>query len=321
MRRIPSAAALPALALLSAAVILAARWVGGEPPAGAAREIVYDLRLGRAVLAFLVGASLAVSGATFQGLFRNPLADPFVVGVSGGAALGAVAAAVLGAGASLFGLGSRVASAFAGGLGAAFLGYQLARVRGRVPVSSLLLAGFAISSFTGALLSILLFSNQRSWHEVIAWLMGNTFPPDPWSRVRLVLPCAAAAIAVLASFARDLDLLLFGEESARQLGVEAERVKLALLGAGAVATAAAVAACGMIGFVGLIVPHVVRGWTGPRHRALLPVTVLAGGVLLTLAHLAARMASPEVPLPVGAVTALAGAPFFVYLLRRRAVRT
>lgn len=319
MRRVPSFVAVAALVAVAGGALALGVWTP-RPRGEAAYEIVYGLRLGRAVLAFLAGAALAASGAAFQGLFRNPLADPFVVGVSGGAALGAVAAAVLGAGASLFGLGSMVLAAFAGGLGAAFLAYQIARVRGRVPVGSLLLSGFAISSFSGALLSILLFSNHRSLHEVIAWLMGNTFSPDPWSRVKLALPCAAAAVAALWLFGRDLDLLLLGEESARQLGVEAERVKGVLLAAGAVAAASAVATCGMVGFVGLIVPHVVRGLVGPSHRALLPVTVLAGGSLLLLAHVAARALSPEAPLPVGAVTALAGAPFFVYLLRRRAVR-
>jgi iron complex transport system permease protein len=321
MRRIPRAVAIPAL-LVGAVGAVAASLFVGPVPLGHEKigPILLELRLPRALLAFVVGASLGASVVVFQGLFRNPLADPFVVGVSGGAALGAVAAVVLGLEATLLGLGSATVAAFAGALGAAFLAYQLARVRGRVPVGSLLLSGFAIGSFAGALVSILLLFNSKNWNEVIAWLFGNLNHPDPWTRVKVVLPFATASTAVMAIYSRDLDLMLLGEESAQQLGVEVERVKRVLLGAGAVAAAAAVAVCGIIGFVGLIVPHVVRGLVGPRHRMLLPVTVLAGGTLLTLADVAARAASADSPLPIGAVTALFGAPFFVYLLRRRAVR-
>ena len=320
MRRVPSSVALAVLALAAAAAIAGSLFAGSTPFAETTSTILWDVRLGRAVLAFLAGAALAASGVVFQGLFRNPLADPFVAGVSGGAALGAVAMAVLGVQTTVLGLGSSTAAAFAGGLGAAFLAYRLAQVRGRVPVASLLLAGFAIGAFCGAVVSILLLFNSRSWGEVVQWLMGFINDTNPWDRVVVLAPCLLASLAVMAVQARDLDVLLLGEEPAAQLGVDVERSKRWLLAAGATAAAAAVATCGIVGFVGLIVPHVLRSVVGPRHRALLPASVLGGGLLLVLADVAARMVSPGRPLPVGAVTALLGAPFFALLLRRKATR-
>ncbi len=309
MRRIPRFAAI-SLLLVAAAVAVGLRLLVGSQGLDVTGPIVLEYRLPGAALAFLAGASLAVSGACFQGLFRNSLADPFVVGVSGGAALGAVSSIVLG-------LVTATAAAFAGGLAAAFLAYQLARVRGRVSVESLLLSGSAIGAFAGALVSVLLLRHSQNWNEVITWLMGNLQQPDPWDRVKIVAPCLAASAAVMIVHARELNLLLLGEESAAQLGVEAERVKRVLLAAGSIAAAGVVATCGMIGFVGLIVPHAARKLVGPDHRTLLPVTMLGGGTFLVLADVISRLASGGAPLPIGAVTALAGAPFFVYLLRRK----
>ena len=301
-----------ALATIAASVL-----VGPTPLEKADIIILRDLRLARGILAFLVGASLALSGMIFQGLFRNPLADPFVVGVSGGAALGAVAAIVLGVPVTiLWGLGSTGLAAFTGGLGAAYVTWRLAEVGGRVPVGSLLLAGFAVGAFCGALVSILLLLDSDNWIRVIAWLMGNLYHPDPWRRVAGVIPFLLGSAGVAAWFARDLDVMLMGDEAATQMGVEVERTRRWLLGAGAVAAAGAVAMCGIIGFVGLIVPHVVRRLVGPGHRTLLPATLLAGGTLLTAAWVLTQAISP-VPLPIGAVTALLGAPFFLLLLRRR----
>lgn len=321
MRRVPSGVAVAALLVLSAAAVAGSLFAGSTPFGATTGVILWEVRLGRAVLAFLAGASLAASGTAFQGLFRNPLADPFVAGVSGGAALGAVGMAVLGVQGTVLGLGSSALAAFAGGLGAAALAYRIAQVRGRVPVASLLLAGFAIGSFCGAVVSILLLFNSRSWGEVVQWLMGFINSTTPWDRAAVLAPCLGASLVVLWVFARDLDLLLLGEEPAAQLGVDVERAKRWLLAAATVAASAAVATCGIVGFVGLIVPHVLRSLVGPRHRALLPAAVLGGGVLLVLADVAARVVSPDHPLPVGAVTSLLGAPFFAALLRRKAIRT
>ncbi len=321
MRRVPSAIAVPALLVAAAGAVAASLFVGPVAFSEATRTILWEIRFPRALLTVLVGACLATSGAVFQGLFRNPLADPFVVGVSGGAALGAVGALVAGVRMTVvWGIGSVTLAAFVGGVGAAFLSYGLARVRGRVPVAGLLLAGSAIGAFTGAMVSVLLLWSGRNWNEVVNWLMGRVTDTQPWDHVLAVLPFAAASLAAAGFHARELDLLLLGEEPARQLGAEVERVKPVLLAAGAVAAAAAVATCGIIGFVGLIVPHLARLLVGPGHRALLPVSALGGGVLLTLADLAARAVSRGTPLPVGAVTALCGAPFFVWLLRQKTLR-
>lgn len=319
MRRIPKNVAI-ILLLAAGALAVGASMVSGSTRYSDLTPDIVKYRLGRGLLAFLVGSSLGVSGVVFQGLFRNSLADPFVVGVSGGAAMGAVMSIVLGLGTSALALASSTAMAFAGGMGAAFLAYILARVRSRVSVAGLLLAGSALSSFCGAIVSIVLLYGNQNWSEVMSWLMGNMGRPDPWDRVRVVAPCLLASVALMAMHARDLNLMLLGEEQARQLGVETERTKITLLGAGALAASAAVATCGMIGFVGLIVPHVARRLVGPDHRTLLPVTLLAGGALLALADAAARMVPTQQPLPIGAVTALAGAPFFIYILRRRSAK-
>lgn len=316
MRRIPSGLAVAFLIPLALGAVALSVLAGPT----AWKDLTADIRgyrLARGVLAFLVGASLGASGVCFQGLFRNALADPFVVGVSSGAALGAVASIVLGIQVPILGLAPATAFAFAGATAAAFLAYAVARVRGRVPVTTLLLAGSAIGSFAGALVSLLILFNSPRWSEVVTWLMGSMTHPDPWMRVAVVLPCLAISGAIMAAHSRELNLILMGEESARQLGVETERLKMVLLGAGALAAAGAVATAGMIGFVGLIVPHIARRFVGPDHRTLLPVTILAGGALLTLADVATRAVSPQYPLPIGAVTALGGAPFFVYLLRQR----
>lgn len=320
MKRINKGVALLVLAAGSALAIGASVFIGPTPWEEVSTTIIRDLRLPRAILAFLVGASLGTAGVVFQGIFRNPLADPFVVGVSGGAGLGAVAAIVLGVNVTLLGLGASSFFAFGGALGAAFLAYRISHIGGRVPVGSLLLSGFAIGAFTGAVVSILLILNSRNWNEVIAWLMGNMNHADPWNRVWVVLPFFVVSFLIATLKARPLNLLLFGEDEAQTLGVDSERTKKTLLFAGSIAAAAAVATCGIIGFVGLIVPHIVRNLVGPDHRTLFPTSFLAGGFLLTAADIASRLLSPDTPLPIGAVTALCGAPFFLYLLRKKSIR-
>jgi iron complex transport system permease protein len=259
-----------------------------------------------------VGAALATAGAVFQGLFRNPLADPFVVGVSGGAGLGAVTGIVLGltAGVPLL--------AFVGGLGATILVYRLARVHGRVPIATLLLAGFAVGSLASALVSILLMTHTRNFGDILLWLMGSFAQTDSWKRLAVMAPALAVSYGAARFLARDLNLFVLGEESARHLGVEVERAKAVLLAAGAVATAAAVASAGIIGFVGLVVPNLARALVGPDHRRMLPVTAVLGAVLVAAADFAARSVLRGAELPVGAITAVAGAPFFLIVLRRKA---
>ena len=243
MKRIPSGLALLLLVPVAAGVVALSILAGPTALAGLTRDIVLEYRLPRGILAFLVGASLGASGVCFQGLFRNALADPFVVGVSSGAALGAVGAIVLGLETTMLGLAPATATAFLGATAAAFLAYGVARVRGRVPVTTLLLAGSAIGAFAGAMVSILILINSPKWSEVVSWLMGSMSHPDPWNRVKVVVPCLIASAIVMLVHARDLNLLLLGEESAQQLGVEVERLKLFLLAAGSLAAAGAVATC------------------------------------------------------------------------------
>ncbi|HEY3226779.1 MAG TPA: iron chelate uptake ABC transporter family permease subunit [Planctomycetota bacterium] len=317
MRRIGSGAAITiGAAALAAVVGLSIVW--GSSGWFGTETILWQLRFPRALLAAGVGAALATAGAVFQGLFRNPLADPFVVGVSGGAALGAVTAIVLGLSVSWLGMAPVAVCAFGGGLGAALLVYRLARVRGRVPIATLLLAGFAVGSLASALLSILLMTHTRNFGDIMLWLMGSFAQTDSWARLAVMLPAAGAALAMALAHARDLNLFLLGEESARHLGVEVERAKGTLLAAGAVATAAAVACAGIIGFVGLVVPNLARALVGPDHRRMLPVSAVLGAVLVAAADFAARSLLRGAELPVGAITAVAGAPFFLIVLRRKA---
>ncbi len=321
MKRLHKGVSLSLLVVASGAIIGASLRVGPVEWESVSSTILWDLRFPRALLSFFVGASLGISGCIFQGIFRNPLADPFVVGVSGGAGLGAVIAIVAGVQLTLLGLGATTIFAFTGALCASFLAYRIANIGGRVPTGSLLLAGFAIGSFTGAILSILLLLNNRGdFIRVITWLMGNMNHADPWNRLKVIVPFILASLGIALFRARHLNLLLFGEEEAQTLGVDAERTKKLLLAAGSIAAAAAVATCGIIGFVGLIVPHIVRNLVGPDHRTLLPASFLAGGFLLTAADLLSRLLSPETLLPIGAVTALCGAPFFLYLMRRKSIR-
>jgi len=285
--------------------------------------IVVGVRGPRIVLAAVVGFALAAAGTVMQGFFRNPMADPSIVGVSSGAALGAVAAitapgvvvAVTGPLGLPKGVGIQTA-AFAGAMLAAFLVYAIATEGGRTPVATLLLAGVAVQTFLGAVVSFLLVHSGESIRRAIYWLMGD-LNNAAWGDVAVAAPVVLVLFAGLLPFTRDLNVLLLGEEDARTLGIEVERTKRVLLAVGSVVTAAAVAVAGVIGFVGLVVPHVLRLLVGPDHRVLLPTSALAGGIFLVATDTLAR--STAATLPVGVVTAAVGAPFFLFLLRRREV--
>jgi iron complex transport system permease protein len=331
MRRIDSRTAAVAAAGVALALVALSLFVGAAALApadvvaalaGRGRAshatIVLAVRLPRALLALVVGAALSASGIVFQGLFRNPLADPFVMGVSGGAGLGAVLAIVSGVGAGALGMGGVTSCAFIGAALSVALVWSLAGTRGRVPLATLLLAGFAVGAFTSALVSVLLLMNTKSWGEVLLWTLGSVDRGDIWVRVRLATPLVAAGIAITFVCAKELNAMLLGEDEARRLGVDVERMKAACVFAAALSTATAVALCGIIGFVGLVVPHAARLLVGPDHRALLPVAVLGGGAFLLAADILGRALYAPSGLPVGTITALAGVPFFLHLLRRRA---
>ena len=277
-----------------------------------AETIVRRLRLPRIALAAVVGFALAAAGAVMQGFFRNPMADPSIIGVSSGAAVGAVATIALPL-AVPFGIQT---AAFAGALLTAFAVYLIATESGRTPVATLLLAGVAIQSLLGAVVSYLLLQSGESLEQALYWLMGNLHN-STLGQVEVTVPLALLSFSVLLAYARDLNVLLLGEEDAGALGIDVERTKRVLLGVSSVITAAAVAVAGVIGFVGLVVPHMMRLIVGPDHRLLLPTSALAGATFLVATDTVAR-AGPAT-LPVGIVTAALGAPFFLYLLRRREV--
>ncbi|MFB6227319.1 MAG: vitamin B12 ABC transporter permease BtuC [Halobacteriales archaeon] len=279
---------------------------------GRTQFIVGQLRLPRIMLGATVGFALAAAGTVMQGFFRNPMADPSIIGVSSGASVGAVAAIAFPA---VVPLGLRPA-AFATALIAAFAVYAVATENGRTPVATLLLAGVAVQTLLGAVTSYLLLVSGESLREAMFWLMGNLHGKT-WAEVELALPPALLTVGLLWVYTPDLNVLLLGEEDAHTLGVSVERTKRLLLALASVVTAAAVAVVGVIGFVGLIVPHAMRLLVGPDHRILLPTSALAGASFLVVADTVARSGPAE--LPVGIVTAAVGAPFFLYLLRDREV--
>jgi iron complex transport system permease protein len=277
--------------------------------------ILFSIRLPRTALIALTGAALGGSGAAYQGLFRNPLADPYLIGIASGAGLGAVLAMAWQWPTTLLGLATVPASAFAGALLTVAAVYQLARVGKTTPVTTLILAGVAISAFASAVMAFLMLRSQGELRRAMAWLLGG-FALGGWPPVLAALPYIAVGLGVLIALARPLNVLQFGEEQAEQMGLHVERLKLTLITAASLTTAAAVAFSGIIGFVGLIVPHVARLLWGPDYRRLVPLAVILGAAFLLLADVAARVVLAPQELPVGILTALAGAPFFLWLLRR-----
>lgn len=281
--------------------------------------IIGQIRLPRVLLAALVGAILAVSGAAMQGLFRNPLADPSLIGVTAGASLGASIAIVAGA-AALQGLPAISvvsAGAFAGGLLAVLLVYRLAASDSGTSVATMLLAGIAITALAGALGNLLEFyADSESLRRISLWRMGGLDGANT-QQLLFALGIGVMVLATLPAFARNLDALLLGESEARYLGVNVEVTKRLLVLIVAIAVGASVALAGTIAFVGLVVPHMMRMLTGPAHRTLLPTSALAGAALLVLADTLARVVMAPTELPVGIVTAIVGVPFFIALLRQR----
>lgn len=312
------------------AAILGRRLLGlplAETWSASAETIIFELRLPRVLTAMLVGGGLAVAGTVFQALLRNPLADPYVIGTAAGASLGAVLGIVaplllpglaIGAASAWLGLGIVQVLAFAGGLGTVLLVYGVARSSGGTPVVTLLLVGYAISSILAAGIALLMFASGRALGAIFSWLMGSLAGAS-WVDLGFAAPLLAASFVLLLARWRRLNVLLLGDAPASHLGIEVEREKLVLTMLASLATSAAVAISGTIGFVGLVVPHLLRLAIGPDHRLLLPASLLLGATLLVVADLGARLAGG---IPVGIITALIGAPFFIWLLRRsRAVRS
>ena len=291
-------------------------WVSYEP---VQKAILLNIRLPRVVLAILSGAALAVSGAAMQGLFRNPLADPGLIGVSSGAAL-AAAVAMVAAGAVSAAWIEPIATfivplaAFAGGVLATILVYKLATERGRTDVATMLLAGIAVNAMAGAVIGFMIFlANDDQLRDYTFWTLGS-LGGATWGSVWVVLPLLLAAILFLPGLSRGLNAILLGEAEARHLGVPVERLKRLIVLFVGLAVGAAVSVSGMIGFVGLVVPHILRLWMGPDHRFLLPGSAILGGLLLLGSDLLARTLVAPAELPIGVITATTGAPFFLWLL-------
>jgi iron complex transport system permease protein len=290
--------------------LVSADWTSNQ------EAIIVSVRLPRVLLALLVGMGLALAGAILQALFRNPMADPGIIGSSQGAALGATIAFFFGIKASWGGLSAVQVLAFAGAFFAVVVVYVIARAGGRVSVTSLLLVGFVLSSFLASVVSLLMVISEDRMHNIFFWLMGGMGTAN-WDMVVAVTPFILVGSALSLLFARDLNLIVLGEERASQLGLEAERFRWVMLAVASLVVGAAVSVSGIIGFVGLMTPHIVRLLTGPDHRYLIPASLMGGGLFMVLADTLARTVIAPNELPVGIVTAFFGAPFFIYLLKRR----
>ena len=277
--------------------------------------IVFQLRLPHTVLIALTGAALAGSGAAYHGLFRNPLADPYLIGVASGAGLGAVLAMSVNWPHNLLGYFTIPVTAFLGAVLTVAIVYMLARSGNALPTTTLILAGVAVGSFASALTSFFMLRSEGEVRRALAWLLGGS-PMTGWDPVLAALPYLLLGIGVLLTSGHALNVLQFGEEQALQLGLPVERIKTIIVLAASLTTATAVAFSGVIGFIGLIVPHLVRLLWGPDYRRLIPLSILGGATALLIADLLARIVLAPQELPVGVITALAGAPFFLWVLRR-----
>ncbi|EYT62688.1 ABC transporter permease [Dietzia sp. UCD-THP] len=275
--------------------------------------ILWEIRIPRVALGGIVGAMLAIAGATYQGVFRNPLADPYLLGVSSGAGLGATLAIVLGGA-----VGSAMVppAAFVGGMIAVMATYALGRsVGGGRTEVVIILAGVAVAAFASAVQTFFMQRNDETLRQVYSWMLGR-LTTSGWAEVRTVLPYVVISVAVIALHRRTLDVMSVGDVEASTLGIAPARVRLALISVATLGTAAVVSVSGLIGFVGIVIPHAVRMVIGPGHRLLLPLSLLVGAAFLVLADLVARTAMSPGELPIGVVTAAIGAPFFLFVLRR-----
>ena len=288
--------------------------LGGQALDRVAESVLWNVRLPRVTLALLVGSSLGCAGALMQGVFGNPLAEPGVIGISSGAAVGAVASIALGL--TFFGNWTITVCAFVSGLATVLLVYVLSRSGGRTEVVTLILTGIAVNAFAGALIGLFIFfADNAQITQITFWQLGS-LSQATWPKVLAVLPCAALGLLVAPFHARKLDLLALGERPARHLGVDVERLRIVLVLVVALLTAAAVAVAGIISFVGLLVPHLLRMANGPGHRFLVPGSALGGALVLVAGDLAARTVADPAELPLGVLTALFGSPFFFWLVRR-----
>ncbi len=277
--------------------------------------IILKIRIPRVLIGVLVGSALASVGVAYQGMFKNPMADPYVLGISSGAALGAGIVIIAGAAFKNFPISFITVGAFIGAVLTTFLVYFISRVKKKVPTTTLLLSGVAIGQFLTAILSFLMVIYTKDMTKITYWTLGS-FSGKGWEHLASISLPLIAFIIVLNFFSKDLNVLLLGEESAQNLGIEVEKLKILLLLICSVITAIAVSVSGIIGFIGLIIPHIMRLIVGPDHRILMPASILAGGIFMIFADTVARTIISPMEIPVGIITAIFGGPFFIYLLRK-----
>ncbi len=283
--------------------------------AASSEQIILKVRLPRVFLAILVGACLSLAGAGFQGVLRNPLADPYTLGVASGSAVGAAFLILFGFHTILFGTWTIPLVAFVTGLISLFVVLRLANVQGKYKLETIILSGVVVSAFLGAIVSFMVSMSDQVVNEIVFWLMGS-LALRGWSFTFVLMPYLAIGIIVLLSYGRTLNLFALGERQAAHLGVNIKRTRLVVLVVSTLITAAAVSIVGTIGFVGLVVPHLVRLMVGPDYRILLPLSVIFGAIYVLWADTIARTLLSPTEIPLGVVTAVLGAPFFAYLLRR-----
>ncbi|MDZ7838948.1 MAG: iron chelate uptake ABC transporter family permease subunit [Actinomycetota bacterium] len=277
--------------------------------------IITRIRLPRIITSILVGIALASSGVIFQGIFRNPMADPYIIGVSAGASFGATVGLLFATGIRLASISLVSIFAFGGAVGVTLLVYDISRIRGRVSVLTLLLAGVAISAMLSSINSFILMFQSQDLARVIFWLMGG-LTASSWQQLTIIAPIIIVLLAAAAFFTNELNIISLGDNRATQLGVNTEQVKKLLLVLASLIAAAAVSVSGIIGFVGLITPHILRLIVGPDHKILYPTSALAGGIVLLASDTIARMVLMPREIPVGIITSIVGVPFFIYLLIR-----
>lgn len=278
--------------------------------------IIWNIRLPRVLLGVIVGASLSIAGCAFQGMFKNPMADPYIIGISSGAALGATIAIILKLDINIFNISIITVFAFIGALLAVTIVYNIAKVKNKIPITYLLLAGVATGQLFTAIMSFLMVLYNKDMTKIIYWTLGS-LSGKGWAPIKSIAIPIIVIMFVLNLFAKDLNIMLTGEESAQSLGVDVEKTKIYILILGTFITALVVSVSGIIGFVGLIIPHIVRLLIGPDHRILLPVSALVGGIFMIFADTMARTIISPTEIPVGIITALFGGPFFIYLLKSR----
>ncbi|MEA1974454.1 MAG: iron chelate uptake ABC transporter family permease subunit [Bacillota bacterium] len=277
--------------------------------------ILLNIRLPRIILSVIIGIALSTSGIVFQAIFKNPMADPYILGISSGAAFGATIVIILGISFSFIGLSAISLGAFIGAIATTTIVYNIARINSKAPTVTLLLSGIAISFFLSALINLIMTFNHDQVEKIVFWTMGSVSAAS-WNSVMVSVVPVVVGVIIFLVFSKDLNVILMGEETAQNLGVNVELLKKILLVVASIVSASVVAVSGIIGFVGLIVPHAVRIVVGPDHRKLFPFTIITGALFMIIADTISRVALEPTELPIGVITSLIGAPYFIFLLVR-----